>query len=224
MKKGIKITGGIVGGLIVIGAIASAASSNGTPPAPASSHAAPATSAPATADAKASPSASADPMAGVYSDVCSLFGDGTSEAQVVSIVKQQAGPGGVGGMSATQIVRTAEKQDCPQYVQTGPVLTASQEQAVEAAKGYLSMGSGFSREGLLNQLTSSEGDGFSEADASFAVKYLHPDWNAQAVESAKSYMQMGGFSHSSLYDQLTSSEGEGFTSSQAEYALSQVGL
>ncbi len=98
------------------------------------------------------------------------------------------------------------------------------EQAVDAAGGYLSEGQGFSEQGLLQQLTSSDGDGFTEAQAEYAIDYLHPDWDAQAVDAAKGYMQMGGFSRSSLIQQLTSSYGGGFTEAQAEYAASQVGL
>ena len=98
------------------------------------------------------------------------------------------------------------------------------QQAVEAAQGYLGMGSGFSYEGLLNQLTSSAGGGFTEAQAEYAVNDLHPDWDAQAVEAAKGYMQIGGFSRASLIQQLTSTAGSGFTEAQAEYAAGQVGL
>jgi len=86
------------------------------------------------------------------------------------------------------------------------------------------MGSGFSEQGLLNQLTSSAGDGFTEAQAEYAINNLNPDWDAQAVEAAKGYMQMGGFSRASLIQQLTSSAGNGFTEAQAEYAAGQVGL
>ena len=98
------------------------------------------------------------------------------------------------------------------------------QQAVEAAQGYLGLGSGFSEQGLLKQLTSSAGAGFTEAQAEYAVNYLHPDWDAQAVDAAKGYMQLGGFSQASLIQQLTSSYGAGFTEAQAEYAASQVGL
>lgn len=86
------------------------------------------------------------------------------------------------------------------------------------------MGSGFSQAGLVQQLTSSAGDGFPKADAEFAVSYLKPDWNAQAVEAAKGYMSMGGFSRAGLIEQLTSSAGDGFTRAQAEYAANKVGL
>jgi hypothetical protein len=103
-------------------------------------------------------------------------------------------------------------------------MSMAEQQAVESAKGYLAMGQGFSKAGLLNQLTSSAGEGFAVADANFAIRYLHPNWNAQAVESAKGYLAMGGFSRASLIQQLTSSSGEGFTKAQAEYAVAKVGL
>ena len=106
-----------------------------------------------------------------------------------------------------------------------PALTASQQQAVDAAQSYLALGTGFSYESLFKQLTSSYGSGFSAADATFAINYLHPDWDAQAVEAAKGYLALGtGFSRGSLIQQLTSSYGSGFTYSQAEYAATQVGL
>ena len=98
------------------------------------------------------------------------------------------------------------------------------QQAVETAQGYLGMGTGFSEQGLLKQLTSNSGNGFTEAQAEYAINHLHPDWNAQAVDAAKGYMQIGGFSRASLIEQLTSSYGSGFTEAQAEYAASQVGL
>lgn len=107
-------------------------------------------------------------------------------------------------------------------------MTTGQQQAVEGAQSYLSMGSGFSYESLLDQLTSSAGDGDTTADAEFAISYLEStggvNWDQQAVDSAKGYLQMGGFSRSSLIDQLTSSDGDGFTESQAEYAADKVGL
>jgi hypothetical protein len=98
------------------------------------------------------------------------------------------------------------------------------QQAADAASGYLSGGQGFSEEGLLQQLTSSAGNGFTEAQAEYPINSLHPDWDAQAVDAAKGYVQMGGFSRASLIQQLTSSAGNGFTQAQAEYAASRVGL
>ena len=106
-----------------------------------------------------------------------------------------------------------------------PAMTGAEQQAVEAAQGYLSLGTGFSAESLSNQLTSSDGNGFTAADANFAINYLKPDWDAQAVEAAQGYLNLGtGFSRSSLIQQLTSSDGNGFTEAQAEYAVAKVGL
>ena len=102
-------------------------------------------------------------------------------------------------------------------------LTTSQQNAVAAAKSYLSV-SGFSRQGLIDQLSSSAGDGYSVNDATVAVDSLQVDWNAQAVRSAKSYLQMTSFSCQGLIDQLSSSAGEKFTMAQAQYAAHQVGL
>src|SRR4029077_289334 len=106
-----------------------------------------------------------------------------------------------------------------------PALTASQQQAVDAAQSYLALGTGFSFKSLFKQLTWSYGSGFSAADATFAINYLHPNWDAQAVEAAKGDVAVvRGFIRDSLMQQLTSSYGSGFTYSQAEYAATQVGL
>jgi Host cell surface-exposed lipoprotein len=106
-----------------------------------------------------------------------------------------------------------------------PAPTVSQEQALESAQGYLDMGTGFSRAGLIDQLHSSAGEGFSKADAVWAVNHTHANWNHQAVLSAKGYLDMeSGFSRASLIDQLSSPYGEDFTVAQATYAANQVGL
>jgi hypothetical protein len=103
-------------------------------------------------------------------------------------------------------------------------MTVPEQQAVESAQSYLAMGSGFSRAGLIQQLSSSAGDGFPRAVAVFAVDHLHVNWDAQAVLSARSYKAMGGFSRAGLIQQLSSSAGEGFTYAQAVYAVNKVGL
>ena len=103
-------------------------------------------------------------------------------------------------------------------------MTTAQQQAVVAGQQYLALGTGFSEAGLLQQLTSSYGSGFAKSDAEFAIQYLHPNWDQQAVEAAKAYLKLGGFSAASLTQQLTSSYGAQFTESQAEYAVKAVGL
>lgn len=98
-----------------------------------------------------------------------------------------------------------------------PISPVSQQSAVRSAQAYLEM-SGFSRQGLIEQL---QYEGFSIADATFAVDSLEVDWNLQAARSAKAYLEMSGFSRSGLVSQL---EYEGFTPPQAEYGASAVGL
>lgn len=106
-----------------------------------------------------------------------------------------------------------------------PAISASKAQALDSAKSYLSDGQGFSRSGLIKQLSSAYGEKFSVADATWAVDHSGADWKAQAVLSAKGYVSDGsGFSRQGLIDQLTSQYGEGFTQAQATYAAGQVGL
>lgn len=82
--------------------------------------------------------------------------------------------------------------------------------------------SGFSRLGLIGQLSSSAGDGYSRVDATVAVDSLHVDWNAQAVRSAKEYLAMSSFSCSGLIAQLSSSAGDQYTPAQASYGAHQT--
>jgi hypothetical protein len=104
-----------------------------------------------------------------------------------------------------------------------PNYTVAQQNAIESAKSYLSM-SGFSRAGLISQLTSKYGEAFKVVDGVFAVNHIKVDWNKEAVQSAKSYLSMSSFSRTGLIQQLSSSSGEQFTIAQATYAANQVGL
>lgn len=106
---------------------------------------------------------------------------------------------------------------------TKPSMTASQEQAVGAAESYLEF-TAFSRKGLIRQLSSDAGEGFSVADATFAVDHIKVNWNEQAARSAKSYLEMTHFSRAGLIRQLESSAGEGFTHAQAVYGVNKAGL
>ncbi|WP_148716670.1 Ltp family lipoprotein [Chitinolyticbacter meiyuanensis] len=101
-------------------------------------------------------------------------------------------------------------------------LTGPQQNAVRSAKQYLSI-SGFSRNGLIQQLSADAGDGYKVADATVAVDSLKVDWNQQAVRSAKQYLSISGFSCKGLIEQLSSSAGDGYTKSQATYGAQQAG-
>lgn len=101
-------------------------------------------------------------------------------------------------------------------------LTGPQRNARRSAESYLSF-KGFSRTGLIEQLSSDAGDGFDKADATAAVDSLDVDWNEQAAKSAESYLSFKGFSCKGLIDQLSSDAGDGFTREQAEFGAKQAG-
>ena len=101
-------------------------------------------------------------------------------------------------------------------------LTGPQKNAVRSANQYLSM-QGFSRDGLIQQLSSDAGDGYEVADATAAVDSLNVDWNKQAARSAQQYLSMQGFSCKGLVQQLSSSSGDRYTVSQATYGARQAG-
>lgn len=106
---------------------------------------------------------------------------------------------------------------------SGPQYTPSQQNAITAARNYLDT-EAFSKIGLIQQLSSSAGDGYPYADAVFAVDHIKVDWYQEAVQAAKNYLQMQSFSCQGLVQQLSSSAGDQYTPGQAEYAGRKVGL
>ncbi|WP_350562757.1 Ltp family lipoprotein [Psychrobacter sp. CAL346-MNA-CIBAN-0220] len=101
-------------------------------------------------------------------------------------------------------------------------LTRPQKNAIRSAKQYISM-TGFSRDGLIDQLSSEYGDSYEVADATAAVDSLNIDWNEQAVRSAEQYLDMTGFSCDGLIEQLSSSAGSKYTVDEASYGAQQAG-
>lgn len=99
---------------------------------------------------------------------------------------------------------------------TEPEMTIGQKNALSKAKIYLSS-MPFSHSGLVTQL---EFEGFSNADAVWAVDRCGADWMEQAGLKAKQYMDSMAFSKQGLIDQLLF---EGFSSEQAAYGASYVG-
>jgi hypothetical protein len=166
---GLKITGGIVAGIVVLGIIG-AVTGSGETRAPS-----------ATPNSRATTSDKPPPKAAAPAE--------------------QAAPAG----------------------QTEPQGTVSQMEALESAQSYLEM-SGFSKAGLMDQLTSDYGDGFSKTDAAWAIAHLHADWKAEAVEAGRAYLDQQSFSRKGLIDQLSSSYGDQFTRAQATYAADKLGL
>jgi hypothetical protein len=104
----------------------------------------------------------------------------------------------------------------------GPTLTNQQQNAAKSARSYLNF-TAFSRQGLIDQLSSAYGDKYAVQDATIAVDSLNVDWNAEAVQSAKSYLKFAAFSCQGLIDQLDSPYGDKFTVAQATYGAQQAG-
>ncbi len=128
--------------------------------------------------------------------------------------------GSMDGYTATDISSGIEDSDFSSD------MTTSQRNALKSARNYLKF-TAFSRDRLIEQLSSDYGDNYSIEDAEFVVSYLEQnnqvDWNEQAYKAAKTYMEYTGFSRDGLYEQLAGEYGDKFTPEQAEYALSKVG-
>lgn len=104
-----------------------------------------------------------------------------------------------------------------------PGETAGQANARRSAESYLETAA-FSRKKLIEQLSSEYGEGYSKADAIYAVNHINVDWNEQAAKSAKAYLATSPFSRQGLIEQLSSEYGEGFTHAQAVYGVNAAGL
>jgi hypothetical protein len=114
---------------------------------------------------------------------------------------------------------TPDAPDAPE----GTSETAGQKNARRSAENYLDT-MPFSRQGLIGQLSSSAGDGYSRADAIYAVNHIDVNWNEQAAKSARNYLDTMPFSRQGLIEQLSSDAGDGYTYAQAVYGVNQTGL
>ncbi|MFN4095548.1 MAG: Ltp family lipoprotein [Sphingomonas sp.] len=142
----------------------------------------------------------------------------------LGIVGSLVGPGEQTAPSSNRVasdnrVKSAaeDPEDAPSVGLFGP-----QANAARSAQQYLNM-TGFSRRGLIEQLSSDAGNGYNVADATAAVDSLKVDWNEQAVRSAKQYLDMTGFSCRGLIEQLSSDAGSKYTKAQARYGAEQAG-
>lgn len=91
----------------------------------------------------------------------------------IVVVSQATGggndPSATAGKPAASVAApkpAAPKAKAP--AQAAPKMTTSQENAVESAENYLALTS-FSRKGLIQQLSSSAGDGFTKKQAVYGV-------------------------------------------------------
>ena len=79
-----------------------------------------------------------------------------------------------------------------------------------------------SKAGIYNQLISENGEKFTAEEAQYAVDNVDADWNANALEKAKSYQDSMAMSPDAIRDQLTSEHGEKFTAEEADYAIQNL--
>ena len=151
-----------------------------------------------------------------------LIGIGTSQGGSNSATTDQTDQVATETPEETQepVVEETEEpvvEETEEPVVEEPSETVSQSNAVESALSYIDY-SAFSRKGLIDQL---KFEGYSTADATYAVDAIDVDWNEQAAKSAENYLEYSSFSRQGLIDQLVF---EGFTQSQAEYGVSTTGL
>jgi hypothetical protein len=102
-----------------------------------------------------------------------------------------------------------------------PAETSGQRNAKKAAANYLNF-TAFSRDGLIQQLSSDAGDGYSVEDATYGVDAQNADWNEQAYKAAKNYLSITAFSRQGLIEQLSSSAGDKYTIEQATYGADKA--
>ena len=140
---------------------------------------------------------------------------GNTKAAVLPELRTNADPGPTNDS-------TVEKVEVAEEETRGENLTAAQINAVRTAEQYVNM-TGFSRAGLIDQLSSDAGDGYSVSDATTAVDSLSVDWNENAARSARQYLEMSGFSCNGLIEQLSSDAGDKYTVAQATYGARQAG-
>jgi hypothetical protein len=106
---------------------------------------------------------------------------------------------------------------------TAKPVSAEQQNAVRSARSYLTTGA-FSRTGLIGQLSSDAGDGYSVEAATQAVDSLDIDFNEQAVKSAKDYLKFSAFSRKGLIEQLSSDSGSGYSVEAATQAVDSLDI
>jgi len=151
-----------------------------------------------------------------------IFGDdstqtATTDAKVNESPSEQPVVANPSEQTETEVVDVAQEEEAKPEGLSRP-----QKNAVRSAKQYISM-TGFSRDGLIEQLSSEYGDGYEVNDSTIAVDSLNIDWNEQAVRSAEQYLDMTGFSCDGLIEQLSSSAGSKYTVSEATYGAQQAG-
>ena len=103
--------------------------------------------------------------------------------------------------------------------------TMEEKNCYEAAMNYLDF-MGFSKRGLIDQLSSEYGDNYPKETAEKVVNDIEAaglvNWEEQAERSAKNYLDTMSFSKEELIDQLSSEYGDKYTREEAEAAVEAV--
>ena len=100
---------------------------------------------------------------------------------------------------------------------------AEYEAALAKARSYAE-NMHMSKAAVRDQLVSEYGESFPKAAADYAMANLTGiDWNANALEKAKSYRDGMHMSNAAIRKQLVSEYGEKFTAAEADYAMGELG-
>ena len=147
-----------------------------------------------------------------------VFGDNSEEQKSTDVQVSEEVPESQGEINSSEPDLVEQEV----AIEEPEGLTRPQKNAVRSAEQYINM-TGFSRDGLIEQLSSSAGNGYEVADATVAVDSLNIDWNEQAIRSAEQYLDMTGFSCDGLIEQLSSSAGSKYTIDEATHGAQQAG-
>lgn len=171
------------------------------------------------------------PSGGPSNDAPSSLAATASESQTSSVVGTSTVVGEANAADPMDQVAEASgsesegdrdvEAETPNQPALGSDLTKSQQNAVRSADSYLRFTS-FSRQGLIDQLSSDYGDKFEVEDATIAVDSLNVDWGAEAVEAAEGYLELTSFSREGLIHQLSAESGDRFTADQATFAVNSL--
>lgn len=113
--------------------------------------------------------------------------------------------------------------DAPSASAPAGDVPAEYESALAKARSYAE-NMHMSKAAVRDQLVSEYGESFPKAAADYAMANLTGiDWNANALEKAKSYRDGMHMSNAAIRKQLVSEYGEKFTATEADYAMRELG-
>ena len=150
----------------------------------------------------------------------------------MKITKKRVALGAVGAIVAVGMFGACSGSTTPD-VQSAPAAStaaaptgdapAEYESALAKARSYAE-NMHMSKAAVRDQLVSEYGESFPKAAADYAMANLTGiDWNANALEKAKSYRDGMHMSNAAIRKQLVSEYGEQFTAAEADYAMRELG-